>query len=203
MMLSIALWALGASLGVLAVTAVASRVVGRYSVVDIAWGLAFVAIAVTAGLAGSGTPWRRGLLVVLVGVWGLRLAWHIGSRQRGHGEDPRYTELMRGQGFGTAVWKVFGLQAVLAWVVSAPVIGGATTSVLWPWLVWVGVVLWAVGLGFEAIGDAQWRHSSGTHSAGESWIVACGGGRVTPTTSGMPVCGGGCGWSAGCHRGRW
>ena len=155
MMLSIALWALGASLGVLAVTAVASRVVGRYSVVDIAWGLAFVAIAVTAGLAGSGTPWRRGLLVVLVGVWGLRLAWHIGSRQRGHGEDPRYTELMRGQGFGTAVWKVFGLQAVLAWVVSAPVIGGATTSVRWPWLVWVGVVLWAVGLGFEAIGDAQ------------------------------------------------
>ena len=33
---------------------------------------------------------RELLLVILVVVWGGRLAWHICRRSRGHGEDPRY-----------------------------------------------------------------------------------------------------------------
>lgn len=146
---------LASSLGVLAVTAGVSRVLGRYSVVDVAWGLAFVAIAVVNGLLGDGTPWRRGVLVALVALWGLRLAWHIGRRQSGHGEDPRYEALMAGQGFGTALWKVFGLQALLAWVVSAPVIAGHGSTVRWTWAVWLGVAVWVTGLVFEAVGDAQ------------------------------------------------
>lgn len=154
-MVTLALLALAASVAVLAVTAAVSRRLGRYSVVDVAWGLAFAAIAITVDLAGHGTPWRRTLLVTLVIIWGVRLAWHIGSRQRGHGEDPRYQALMAGQGFGTALWKVFGLQAVLAWVVSAPVIGGAGTTVRWTWVAVAGALVWAVGLAFEAIGDSQ------------------------------------------------
>ena len=33
--------------------------------------------------------------------------------------------------------------------------GRAIEGTRWPWLVWVGVALWVVGLVFESVGDAQ------------------------------------------------
>lgn len=153
--IALALAALVASLVVLGVTAGHSRVVGRVSIVDVAWGLAFVAMAAVVAVLGDGTPWRRWLLCGLVAVWGLRLSIHIARKQAGHGEDPRYERLLAGGGFGTALWKVFGLQAVLAWLVAWPVIAGAGSDVRWGWLVAVGIGVWAVGVLFEAVGDAQ------------------------------------------------
>ena len=75
--------------------AVALRV-GRHAVVDVAWGLGFVAVAATSYLlsAGEGDDTRRLLVLVLTAVWGCRLAWHIWRRSRGHGEDPRYEALL-------------------------------------------------------------------------------------------------------------
>ena len=62
----------------------------RNDVADVAWGLGFVLLAWTSYLLG-GVAGVRGILVsTLVSVWGLRLAWHIGSRHRGKSEDYRY-----------------------------------------------------------------------------------------------------------------
>src|SRR5262249_53126761 len=88
------------------------------------------------------------------------LAW----RNAGAGEDPRYQAMRRrhGERFAlVSLRSVFGLQAALMWVVSLPVqvvhvsTGGAlgATDAL-------GVMLFAVGLGFETIGDwqlARWK----------------------------------------------
>ena len=71
----------GASIAVLVVmhgiTFVIGRRIGRYNVVDVTWGLGFVGVAVVAAMLGSGDLFRRVLLMVLVAVWGLRLAWHL------------------------------------------------------------------------------------------------------------------------------
>src|SRR6202035_3574330 len=69
--------------------------IGRYNVVDVAWGLGFIAVATVAAVLGSGDPCRRWLLLVLVAIWGLRLSGYINRRSIGHGEDPRYTDLLR------------------------------------------------------------------------------------------------------------
>ena len=144
-----------------AVTAVIARRAGRVSVVDVTWGLGFVAVSIVSGIAGDGTGWRRVLLVLLVGFWGSRLAWHIWSKHRGHqGEDPRYAELLGGKplsegGFAIAIRKVFVVQGFAVLVVSLPVLAGMTSSIRWTPVVVAGGLVWLIGVFFETVGDAQ------------------------------------------------
>lgn len=63
------------------------RRIGRYNVVDVVWGLGFVAVAVAAATLGHGDPVRRWLLLALVSTWGLRLSWHMYRKTAGQGED--------------------------------------------------------------------------------------------------------------------
>jgi steroid 5-alpha reductase family enzyme len=137
------------------VTAYAAKRAGRVSVVDVTWGLALAAIAVVLAVVGTGTPWRRWLVAALVLAWGTRLARHIFTRSRGGGEDPRYAELLGTGGFRAAVRKVFVTQGLAIALISLPVVATAHSDVAAAWLVWVGVAVWAVGLVFEAVGDAQ------------------------------------------------
>jgi len=95
----------------------------------------------------------------LVCVWGLRLAGYLGWRNAGHGEDPRYVAMRRhwGPRFPLiSLATVFALQGVLMWIVSLPVQlaqlePGGPLGVLDA----VGVLLFAVGLTFESVGDWQ------------------------------------------------
>src|SRR5512134_684977 len=108
-------------LGLLAWTiATARRNVG---LVDIFWSLFFLLGAmVYAGLVPSlGT--RTWLVLALVAAWALRLAGYLAARNWNAPEDHRYRAIRERNEPGFA-WKssylVFGLQAVLAWLVSAP-----------------------------------------------------------------------------------
>ena len=70
----------------------------------------------------------RGLCMALIGsAWALRLCIYITWRNWGHGEDRRYQAIRaRNQpNFGfKSLYLVFALQAVLAWIVSAPFLPG-------------------------------------------------------------------------------
>lgn len=152
----------GASLLAIAVlmigTALVGARVGRHNVVDVTWGGGFVVIAVVAAAVGDGETWRRILLAVLVGVWGLRLAWHVFRRSLGKGEDPRYENLLeRATGNRTlyALRKIYLTQGIALWFVSLPIQVSAVAHGSVAAVAVVGVVLWAVGLTFEAAGDAQ------------------------------------------------
>ncbi len=136
---------LGAVVVLMTITALVSRRVGRVSVVDVTWGLGFVVVAaVGAALGDEPVRW---LLLAMVGVWGLRLGWHIGKRQLGHPEeDPRYAKMLGDGGFGAAVRRVFLVQGLAIWFVSLPVQVAAVTGTRWTWLVWVGVAVWLVGM---------------------------------------------------------
>ena len=137
------------------------RRIGRYNVVDAAWGIGFVAVAAVAAVLGTGDPFRRILLLLLVAVWGLRLAWHMIVKSAGKGEDPRYRDLLGGD-FSAAhvLRKVFVIQAAATWFVSLPLqvsaVLGPTPPLLRPVLI-AGVVAWVVGMLFEAVGDHQLR----------------------------------------------
>lgn len=154
-----------ASLAVLVVvhgiTFLIGRRIGRYNVVDVAWGVGFVAVAAVCAWLGAGDLFRRILLLVLVAVWGLRLAWHMVVKSAGKGEDPRYRDLLGGDfSAGHVLRKVFVIQAAATWFVALPLqvsaVLGPTPPVLRPVLV-AGVALWLVGLLFEAVGDHQLR----------------------------------------------
>ncbi|WP_394427974.1 DUF1295 domain-containing protein [Streptomyces sp. SGAir0957] len=153
-------WSAAAALAVLLTTFAVAVRKGVHRIVDVAWGLGFAAVAVVSCLAsaGSGDPARRALITVLTAVWGLRLAVHIARRGRGHGEDPRYERLLAkapGNRNLYALRMVYLLQAALVWLVSLPVQAAAYVPGPVTGLAWAGTALWAVGLAFEAVGDAQ------------------------------------------------
>ncbi len=135
--------------------ALVARRTGQFAVVDTAWGLGFVAVAIVCAALGDGDVVRRVLLAVLVGVWGLRLAWFMHRRNSGKGEDPRYAELLEGKSFATGVRKVFVTQGVSLWFVALPVQVSAVADEGVTVVLALGIVLWAFGLAFEAIGDRQ------------------------------------------------
>jgi len=63
------------------------------SIVEIFWGIGFIVIVwLTFTLTSQGYLPRKLLVAVLVTVWGMRLALHIGIRNRGRPEDYRYAK---------------------------------------------------------------------------------------------------------------
>jgi steroid 5-alpha reductase family enzyme len=139
-------------------TAYAAHRAGRISVVDVTWGLALAVVALVSAVLGDAlgdpAPWRRWALFVLVTVWGTRLSWHIWRRNTGHGEDPRYTELL-GSGRGGPLVRVWIPQGAAIWFVSLPVQVSAVAGDGVAVVALLGVLVWAVGVTVESVGDAQ------------------------------------------------
>ena len=129
------------------------------SIVDIAWGIAIVLGGWIAFGVGGGDPDRALLMVVLVTLWGGRLAGYIGLRKLEHpGEDSRYAAMRKRTGSSfvlVSLGKVFLLQAALAWVIGLVLVGSGTYYGGLGWLDFIGVLLWLIGMIFEAGGDAQ------------------------------------------------
>ena len=133
------------------------------SIVDVWWGPGFGLLAVTAFVLAPQEPAPRAWLALgLTGLWGLRLGGYLLWRNWGSAEDPRYTAMRRHFGPERFPWislfTVFGLQGLLQWTVSLPVQvtllrGGGGPG--WNALDALGVALFAVGLAFETVGDAQ------------------------------------------------
>lgn len=153
------LLSLGAALAVMFVTWVVSVVMRDASVADIAWGLAFVAVAWTAHCCGDGNPDRSLLLAIVVTLWGVRLAAHIADRH--DGEDRRYVAMREKHGdafIWRSLWSVFGIQGVLAWVIALPVqVAAIDPAPDLGVVAWIGVAIFAVGFFFEAVSDFQLR----------------------------------------------
>ncbi len=140
-------------------TWVISLILKNASIVDIVWGFGFVAVAWAVRLGYDGVTARQNLLVALTTVWGLRLSGYLFWRNHGKDEDYRYKAMRKqwGPRFGLiSLGTVFAVQGAIMFVVSLPVQLGQTRSTpALGWLAWVGVAVWAIGLFFEAVGDAQ------------------------------------------------
>jgi steroid 5-alpha reductase family enzyme len=131
------------------------------SIVDIFWGAGFVFAAWTCfALTPSGAEARRLAIAILTSLWGLRLTLHILRRNWGKPEDFRYQKWREESGanwWWFSFFKVFFLQGVLMWVISAPLLAAqispqpASLGVL----DLIGLLLWAIGFFFETVGDSE------------------------------------------------
>ena len=128
------------------------------SIVDSLWSLMFLAAslsyAYTAGITGSGNV----LLLVLVAAWSLRLAFFLTLRNWGQPEDRRYQEIRRNNEPNFALkslYIIFGLQGMLAWIISVPLLLALTTNLEINALIVVASVLWLAGFVIESVADFQ------------------------------------------------
>ena len=144
---------------VMVTTWIISLIIKNASIVDIVWGAGFAVTSWVLAATVDGNSGRQLLLAVMVGLWGMRLALYLAKRNIGHGEDWRYKAMRKkkGKNFGViSLVTVFGLQGVLMWTVSLPVIlGNADNSPGVGPIAVMGIMLWLVGLTFEAVGDYQ------------------------------------------------
>lgn len=128
--------------------------------VDIFWSLFLLLAAACFFLQLASPTVRAWLVLALATLWALRLSLHLAVRNWNAPEDHRY-QAIRARNQPGFVWKslylVFALQAVLAFIVSAPLFaaiaapGGASLTA--PDLAGAALVL--AGLVIEAAADRQ------------------------------------------------
>lgn len=132
---------------------------GDASIVDTFWGPFFLLqAAIYAVLRPDGFEGRQFLVLALVAIWSIRLATHISARHAGKGEDSRYAKWREQHGGAWPVrslFQVFWLQALLAWIIGAPILAAMSSPAGWGLLDGIGLALWVIGFGFEAVGDYQ------------------------------------------------
>lgn len=151
-----------ASLAAILVLALATWLVslalGDVSIVDSAWSALILLPAIAGAALLPETGPRAAFVLAMAALWAIRLAGHITWRNWGESEDHRYQEI-RARNQPNFKWKslylVFGLQGLLAWVVSAPLLAAIASPAPFGWLDFVGVALYATGFLFESIGDLQ------------------------------------------------
>jgi len=152
------LWGLTAILIAAVLTWLVSLARRDVSIVDSLWSLFFLlAAAVYAATAPDPGP-RTLLVLALVVVWAVRLSAYITWRNWGEGEDRRYQAIRRNNEPHFAIkslYIVFGLQGLLAWLISLPLLAAMVSGASINALDFIGVGLWAVGMAFEAGGDYQ------------------------------------------------
>ena len=128
------------------------------SIVDVLWALFFLIAAIVYFAGGDEPGGRPGLVLALVALWSLRLSTHIALRNRGKGEDYRYRTIRENNEPGfryKSLVIIFGLQCVLAWIISLPLLAAIRSGDPLNVFDLAGIVLFAIGLVFEWGGDRQ------------------------------------------------
>jgi steroid 5-alpha reductase family enzyme len=153
-----------AAFGLAATTAIAllawaaSVALRDVSIVDSAWPLLVLAPVCVAVLVLPQAGPRASVVLLLAGAWAVRLAGYITWRHWGHEEDHRYRAI-RARNEPHFAWKslylVFGLQAVLGWMVAMPLVGAVAGDAPWRWLDTLGIALFGLGFAIETLADAQ------------------------------------------------
>lgn len=131
----------------------------RNDLADIAWGLGFFLLSWISFFLGQIQGLRGLLACFLVTIWGLRLAWHIHSRNKNKSEDYRYAKWREDWGkwfYLRSYLQVYMLQGVFLFLIVFPVLlinKSLDTSL--NFLDIVALVVWLIGFIFESVGDYQ------------------------------------------------
>ena len=128
------------------------------SSVDSLWSLLFLAAAFYTTVAAPATSEKGFFLLGLIAAWAVRLSVFLAIRNWGEPEDRRYREMRErhGPGFGLrSLVTIFGLQALIAWVIFAGLLPGLYTAPEYHWLDWIALALWVTGFLYETIADLQ------------------------------------------------
>jgi steroid 5-alpha reductase family enzyme len=136
-----------------------SLITKRNDVADIAWGLGFIVLTWSSFFIADIKGTRGIVTGLLISAWGIRLAWHIHTRNKGKGEDYRYLAWRNQWGkwfLLRSYFQVFILQGVFLYIISLPILFiNKSENTPINWLDFTGLAIWLIGFYFEAVGDAQ------------------------------------------------
>lgn len=125
--------------------------------VDIAWGLGFVVVAVFTFFLSEKAS-NNYIITLLVSLWGLRLGYYLFKRNWNKSEDYRYVNMRNSWGdkpLINAYFKVYMLQMLFMIIISLPIIYINSLSDNLNLITYLGIIIWCFGYYFEVVGDAQ------------------------------------------------
>ena len=128
------------------------------SIVDSLWPLMLFGGALVFFGDAVESSGRSLLIVVLVGLWALRLFTHLTWRNWGEPEDRRYQAIRAKYDPNFAIkslFIIFGFQAVVAWVIAMPLWPAITVKQAFSPLDALALAVWTAGMLFETVGDWQ------------------------------------------------
>ena len=136
-----------------------SVLIKNVSIVDIFWGIGFVVVNTFYFLSNEHRDERHIIVLILVAIWGFRLAGYLAWRNIGKGEDFRYREFRRKFGPKRYWWlsyfQTFLLQGILIMIISLPLLAIQMNTANLSALDYVAIIIWGIGFLFEAGGDYQ------------------------------------------------
>ena len=150
---------LAAAVGLMTLVWIVSVIRKDASIVDPFWSLVFITLGATYRFAADSDYGVRPAIVLgLLFIWGVRLSVYLFWRNSGKGEDYRYQAMRKRQGPGfpiKSLFTVFWLQAILAWIVSMPLLAGVDGTNSVGVFDYLGMLFWTIGIFFETAGDFQ------------------------------------------------
>ncbi len=131
----------------------------RNDIADIAWGLGFSTLAILVPRNGQ---FSQDLVIrMLIIIWGVRLSYHVFSRNSKKSEDYRYLAWRHSWGkwfLLRSYLQIFLLQGFFMFLISISLIlSTASRTPPHPIFYWVGLGMWIIGFFFESIADIQLR----------------------------------------------
>ncbi|MDW7670976.1 MAG: DUF1295 domain-containing protein [Bacillota bacterium] len=138
---------------------IAATAIKNNSIVDMGWGPGFVLVTLFAYVNAGHYTLRATIALMLVTIWGGRLAYHIAKRNWGKPEDFRYANWRKEWGkwvIPRAFFQVFMLQGLFMLVVVTPVLLiQVSEQPGFGIFEMAGLVVWLIGFYFESVGDRQ------------------------------------------------
>jgi steroid 5-alpha reductase family enzyme len=142
--------------------------ISNNSIVDMGWGAGFVVSSGTLYFLGAQND-AQFIALLMVAFWGIRLSYSLVKRNLRKPEDFRYSQMRKQFGDQVVIRsfvQIYLLQALFMIVVSLPLIRffASSNAVTWSWWAVPGVIVYLIGLYYEAIGDVQLRRHQASKS---------------------------------------
>lgn len=165
------LYGLGIMLAMGSVTWVYSLIRHNVNIVDSLWSLMFLAGAFSYALVIDNFSATNVLLLLLLTLWALRLSIFLAIRNWGQEEDRRYQQIRANNEphFNIkSIYIIFGLQAVLAWIISIPLLMTLSVDTDIGMIELIATGIWITGFILEAVADQQlYRFKSNPENKGK------------------------------------
>ena len=121
---------------------------------DLTGSITYITVLIVAVILSPVVDARSLLLLVIIGVWAIRLGTFLFMRIRAAGEDRRFREIKQSFARFLLTWTIQGLWVTFS---IAAALAAITTDFRLELGVfaWIGFLVWAFGFGFEVIADRQ------------------------------------------------
>ena len=128
----------------------------KADIIDIYWGPSFLLSCLTLLLINKNSSFPHLILVIIVGIWAIRLGSYLYIRNMGHPEDIRYSKMRSKYGNVGLFFINYLIQAILIAIVSLPLLSVLSTNNLELNIIsWLSGIIALAGITIEALSDKQ------------------------------------------------